>query len=216
MAGVIESISSVLSDFYNYIVSILPLWMQNFVGLFLLVVLVFIYSIFIWKLHKFISKKNIFSLDLHQYNKSEHPFLSKLFAIGFYVLEYVIILPIIILFWFIIFALFLILMTKDIPVETILMLSATIVGVIRMTAYYKEDLSKEIAKLFPLTLLAVAMTTQGLFDFSKIFPQFAQIPSLFGNIITYLIFIVVLEILLRFFDFILSLFNLEDSDEQKD
>lgn len=210
-----EEVVNFFNEFYTFLVSLLPSWMEKFIGLFLLVVLLVVYSIFIWKLHRFISKKNIFSLDLHQYNTAEHPAISKLTAVGFYVLEYIIIMPVIIFFWFVIFSLFLILMTKGIPVETILILSATIVGAIRMTAYYNEHISEEIAKLFPLSLLAVAMTTQGFFDFSKIIPQFSQIPGLFGNITTYLIFIVALELLLRFFQFIFGLFGL-NSDEETD
>lgn len=210
MAEVASSVSNFLTEFYNYILSLLPSWMEKFIGLFLLVLLVVIYAIFVWKFHRFISKKNVFSLDLHQYNKSEHPFLSRVFAIGFYLLEYAIILPIMIFFWFAVFAIFLTLMTKNLPIETILILSATIVGAIRMTAYYNERISEEIAKLFPLTFLAVAITTQGFFDFGKIAPQISQFPSLFGSITTYLIFIIALELLLRFFDFILSLFGLEE------
>lgn len=216
MSEVVAKAGEFSSDFYNYFLSLLPTWAQNFLGLFLLVLLIVVYSIFIWKLHRFISKKNIFALDLHQYNKSEHPTLYKFAGIGFYILEYIIILPALILFWFGIFAIFLILMTKDIPIQTILILSATIVGAIRITSYYNENLSKEIAKLFPLTLLAVAMTESGFFEFSRIFSQFAQLPQFFSHIVTYIIFIVALEVLLRFFEFIFSLFRLTDEETEEE
>lgn len=214
MAEVTNALGNLLDSFYKYFISILPEGIRNFIGLFLLVVVVVVYSIFIWKLHKFISKKNIFSLDLHQYNKAEHPILSKIFAIGYYVLEYVIILPLLIFFWFAVFAIFLILLTKDLPVQTILILSATIIGAIRMTAYYNENLSREIAKLFPLTLLAVAMTESGFFNFERVISQISQLPSFFNNILIYLIFIAIIEIILRFFSFIISLFGLADNGDE--
>jgi MFS family permease len=209
-----EVVSSSLSDFYSYFVSDLPGWMSNFIGLFLLVIVVVIYSIFIWKFHKFISKKNVFSLDLHQYNKSEHPFLSKLGAMGLYVVEYIIVLPLLIFFWFGVFSLFLILLTKDIPMQTILILSATIIGAIRMVSYYSENASREVAKLFPFTLLAVAMTESGFFNFERIITQISQLPQFFNHILIYLFFIIVIETVLRLFEFLFGIFGLTEENTE--
>jgi len=62
MAGVM----AVLMEAYNSALALLPMWAQNFVGLFLLVLLIVIYSVFIWKFYRFVSTKNIINLNLLQ------------------------------------------------------------------------------------------------------------------------------------------------------
>ncbi len=209
-----EVVTESINNFYTYFLSLLPAWAQNFLGLFLLVLVILVYAIFIWKFYRFISKKNIISLNLKQYNRSEHAFFSKLFAVFLYIVEYILFLPVVIFVAFAVFTIFLILLTDGIPVATILILSATIIGAIRMAAYYKEDVSKEIAKLLPFTLLAVSMTKVGFFNFERIISNFSQLPQFFNNIVTYLLFIVILEMVLRFFEFIFGLFGINDLEEE--
>ena len=68
-----------------------------------------------------------------------------------------------------------------------------------------KALAEEIAKLVPLTLLVIAVTNPGFFDLDRIFGNISLIPSLAGSILTYLLFIVGLEMLLRIIDFFLIL-----------
>jgi len=185
----------------------LPSTAQDLIGLFLLVVLVVIYAVFIWKFYRFIAKKNIIELNLGKYSKAEHPVLAKFVASGLYFIEYIIILPFLIFFWFAIFTLFLIFLTENLEVSTLLLISAVIIAAIRMTSYYSEDLSKEIAKLLPFMLLAISLLSPNFFNLERIFAHFNQIPGFFGSIAYYLVFIIGLEVILRFFDFIFSLFG---------
>ncbi len=214
MAEVTEVISNTVNAFYKYFLSLLPAWAQNFIGLFLLVLLIVIYAIFIWKFYRFISRKNIITLNLKELNKSRNPILSKSIGLFLYIAEYILILPFLIFFWFSIFAIFLIFLTENLSVSAILILSATIIGAIRMTSYYNEDVSRELAKFLPLTLLAVSMTKPDFFNFERILGQIAQLPQFFSNIMTYLIFIVLIEIILRFFEFLFGLFGLTNLEEE--
>lgn len=206
----VGSVSSIIVGLYQSFLEILPTWMQVFVNLFLLVLVVVIYAIFIWKFYRFISRKNILELNLNQYNKFARPAAIKMMAGIFYFLEYIIILPFLIFFWFSIFTIFLILLTEGLEVQTLLVISAVIIGAIRMTSYYKEDVSKEVSKLLPFTLLAVSMTRTNFFNFEAILQRITEIPSFYQYIFYYLAFIIVLEILLRAFDMVISLFKLEE------
>ena len=89
-------------------------------------------------------------------------------------------------------------------------MAAIIVAVVRLSCYYKEDLAKDLAKLLPFTLLAIALLNQNFFDLEKILNNISALPSFFNKIIIYLALIIALEIILRFFDFIFSLFGLEE------
>ena len=215
MAGVMETISNTLIEGYNLIALILPEWAQRFLNLFLIIVLIFLYALFIWKLYKFISTKNIFGFNLNKYNKSQHPFFTKLLAGSFYFIEYIIILPFMIFFWFSIFSFFLILLTEDLTLGALLLISAAVVGAIRISAYYNEDLSKELAKLIPFTLLAVSLLKPGFFNIERVFAHLSELPEFINTITIYLIFIIGLEIVLRFFDFIFSLLGVNEPESEE-
>jgi len=210
---VINSIGKNVLEGYGSFMSLLPTFAQNFINLFLIVLLIVLYAIFVWKFYRFIATKNILELDLRKYNRSSHPVFEKLTAGSLYFLEYIVILPFLIFFWFSIFTIFLILLTENITVSTLLIISATIISAIRMTSYYNEDLSKDLAKLVPFTLLAVSFLNPGFFSIERILNHFSELASLFGSIPDYLLFIIIIEIVLRFFDFIFSLFGLSDEQE---
>ena len=102
-------------------------------------------------------------------------------------------------------------------IDGILKIAIVVIAAIRMTAYYKEDLSKDIAKMLPFALLAVMITNPMFFtSFKGIVEHLTQIPSFIGEIWIYLGFIITLEIILRFFDFIISLFGFEDEPEKEE
>ncbi len=214
MAEGIETFTTTIIDTYNTFLNSLPEWAQSFMNLFLLIILVFIYAVFVWKFYRFIATKNIFGLDLNKYNKTDNPALTKILAGGFYFLEYLIILPFVVFFGFAIFTIFLIFLTENLEVSALLTISAVVIAVIRVACYYKEELAKDLAKLLPFTLLAISLVNPNFFDFNRILGNIAQLPSFFNQIIIYLAFIVILEIVLRFFDFIFSLFGIEEPNPE--
>ncbi|HOW37078.1 MAG TPA: hypothetical protein PLK34_02415 [Candidatus Pacearchaeota archaeon] len=196
-----------LVGFYNLLMDMLPFWGREFVKLFLMVCIVFTYAFFIWKFYTSLAKKNIFGLNLHQYTGERDIFFVRVLRGVFYILEYLILLPFVIFFWFAVLSAFLILMT-NIALSEILMISAVIVVVTRMAAYAKKgELAKELAKLIPFMLLTAAILEPTFFDVQRVISQFKVLPEFFSNAVIYFIFIVILEIILRLFDFILSLFG---------
>ena len=56
--GVTEFTSGIVAA-YNSFLSTLPSFIQTFINLFLIVLLIVIYCVFIWKLYRFISRKNL-------------------------------------------------------------------------------------------------------------------------------------------------------------
>jgi hypothetical protein len=215
MAGEVN-ISSQLINIYDHLFVGMPTWFQNFINIVLLVVIVTLFCMFIWKIYTIISKKNLIKLNLRQYNTATHPVLERFLGALLYFVEYILIFPLFVFLWFLAFTIFLIFLTKGLEVQTVLMVSAIIIIAIRATAYYKEPLSRELAKLLPFTLLAVAMTEKGFFNFEEIIGRFSQLPLFFNNILEYLAIIVLMEIILRLFDFIFSLFDLEDEEFGED
>lgn len=216
MAEGIGNIAIELIGLYNDFISALPPSIAEFFNLIVLVLLVVLYSVFIWKFYRFVATKNILGLNLNKYNKSKHPLLTKILAGTLYLVEYIIILPFLIFFWFSIFTIFLIFLTENLDVHSLLIISATIIAAIRMTSYYNEDLSKDVAKLLPFTLLAISILNPNFFSIERIFNHISELPKFFNQIMIYLAFIIILEIILRLFDFIFSLFNIEEIPKAKE
>ncbi len=182
---------------YNDFVAFLPFWLANFVNLFLISLLIVVYAILIWKFYRWIARKNLISLNLSKYNRSEHPIVSKSLAAIFYFVEYLVALPFLVFFWFLVFTLFLVFLTDGIELSKLLLISATVIASIRMTAYYKEDLSRDIAKLLPFTILGVSVTQSTSFSFEKVLGQIFAVPNFLPHIASYMFFILVVEFLLR-------------------
>lgn len=223
-------IGDILSDFvdaYGNFHSTLSPLVQDFITLFTLVLLVVVYSVFVWKLRGFISAKNIFRFNLNKYNRSSHPALAKVLASGFYLLEYILIIPFIVFFWFAIFTFLLMMIVEEsMNINTILFISAIVVATIRMTAYipnYGKRLSEDIAKFLPFTFLGIALLDPGIFTelIERVSSRLQDLSLFFSNIVNYLIFIASLEILLRFFDFVFNIAEvsedqgIEDEDEEE-
>ena len=193
-------VGSTIVGAYTGFLGTLPFWAQNFVNLFFIALVVLLYSILIYNFYRFVARKNIISLNLKKYNRSEHPVMAKTLAAMFYTIEYIIILPFMTMLWFAVFTIFLIFLTDGIELNTLLIISAVIIVATRMAAYYKEDLSKDMAKLLPFTLLGAAITKVNGFSFEKILTQLFAIPSLMSHIASYLFFIFIIELVLRFLE----------------
>ena len=200
MAGAINNITNeALNNSLNSISSLFPEPYKSYLVLGIFILLISIYSIFVWKFYRFLAKRDLLELNLNQYNNSDHPFLKKFFEVLLFIAEYIIILPVVVFFWFFVISIILLLLAKEHSISNILLISATMVGAVRISAYYNEDLSKDLAKLFPLTILAVAFLTPNFFDLNDTISKISEIPNLFTNIIFYLIAIVILEFVLRIF-----------------
>ncbi len=208
---------NILEEVTNNLVSALeaiPNPYNKVIYLFLFTLLIIIYAICVWKFYQFISKKNILELNLGQYNKTEYPFLTKFLASILYLIEYIFILPFVIFISFIIFSTILLFLATQQEIEQILLISAVVIAAIRMASYYKRDLARDLAKMFPLMILTIFLITPGFFEVNHFVEQIAKIPSLFGNIIIYLIFIIALEFVLRTLDLGASL--IFGADERKE
>ena len=172
-----------------------------------------IYAVFVFYFYRFLAKKNLIELNLNQYNQYQHPAATKFFAALFYIIEYLIFLPILTFFWFAVLSILILLLSKGLEIRTILLISAALVAAVRITSYITEDLSKDLAKMLPFTLLAIAITTAGFFDAGALIARTSEIPSLLSKIPYYLLFIVGIELIMRITEFIQSAFHTSEEEE---
>ncbi|MFH1439223.1 MAG: hypothetical protein ABIG89_01555 [Candidatus Woesearchaeota archaeon] len=172
-----------------------------------------IYSIFIFKFYRFVARKDIFKLNLAKYNTVEHEILKKTVSVIFYLFEYVFLFPIFTFFWFAILTVLLTFLAKGSGIENVLLVSVAVVGAIRMTAYYNEDLSRDLAKMLPFALLGVFLVDISFFSLSTSIESLNNIPQHVSLIVYYLLFVIMLEFILRILHGIFRLFVPEEEEE---
>ena len=212
MVEVIEFFT-ILAQAYQEFISGLIFWQQNFINLFLLVCLVVIYAIFVWKLYRFIAKKNILPFNIGRFHiENKHGYNKFVSAIGYFI-KNIVIFPVLIFFWYAIFTIFLMVLAENLPIKHILMVAAIIIASIRATSYYREGLSKDLAKLLPLTLLAVFLMGSSTFNFGNILSNLSAIPSFLGEITIFYLFILALEVILRIIDLFFVTSGIDKQDE---
>lgn len=197
MVEVISSLVSSLNGLYSTVLSIVPSKYHLPLEVLFFAVLLALVSLFIWYFYKSLSQADLIELNLNKFNHSSHPFFSKLFAIVLYLVEYILIMPFIILIWFVALALVLILIAGEQEVQQIMVLTAALVAATRMLSYAKKDLAQDLAKMFPFATLSVFLLAPGGFDFSGVLIKTTEITYLFDNLIIVFLAVVVLEILLR-------------------
>ena len=183
--------------------------------LLLLTAVIVIYAIFVFYFYRFLAKKNIIELNLGKYNKYESSGLFKFIAVMFYILEYLILLPLLTFFWFAVLSILIMVLADKLSVSTVLIIAASLVAAVRTTSYVSQNLSQDLAKMLPFTLLGIAITQPGFFLLTNLFGRISEIPTLFSNLPYYLIFIISLELVMRLLDFISGVLKSEEEVEEE-
>jgi hypothetical protein len=201
----LNSIFSELIKLYN----LMPESLQVFLDILIPTVFIAIYAILVWKFYRFLAVRDILGLNLKQY--AQEGKRKKFFLSLFYFIEYIVIAPLLVMLWLIVFSIFVLLLSQIETTARVLLVSAATVGAIRMTAYYNPDLSKDLAKLLPFTMLAIFLVNPEFFQVTNILSKFGEIPTLLNHIAIYYLFILILEIILRF---LFMIFQITASKEE--
>lgn len=150
-----------------------------------------LYAIFIFKFYKFISRRDIFGAP----KEGEAPP-----STGLRIFQYLFLYPVALFFWYVVFFSLILLLVKTQTVETVMLMAMAMIGAIRITAYFKEELSTDLAKIMPLALLAIFLLDIGTFSITA---SFEVIKATFTSdttlhiLIYYFLFIIMLEFILR-------------------
>ncbi len=205
--GIYDSIASV---FGGSTIALLVLKMVFFILLLTAV------ALFIWKFYNSLSEKDILPLNLSKYGKGADAGIGKIFAIGLYLLEYIIIAPIFIALWAAALSAILLLITKQRSIDEILMISVAMIGAVRILAYYKKEVAIDLSKLFPFVVLTVFLLEPGALSVQSTILKFGEIPLLLNSFAFFLLVVFVIELFLRLLYTIFEFWSSEDdSGEEK-
>lgn len=195
--GWINYIVQNVTEAYGLFAAMLPEQYLIVFKLLIFSVIISLYAMFTWKFYQSLSKRDLIKLDLSKYNRLSHPILKKLFATVLYIVEYVVILPFLIFFWMAVLGIIILVMSQEQTIDQVLLISAGIVAAVRVLSYYHEDLSRDVAKMFPLAIMSIFLITPGFFDVQRILAGLTQVEGFIIHAFYYISFIVFLEFVLR-------------------
>lgn len=152
-----------------------------------------IYGIFIWNFYRFLARREMIPLRLKKYQTDG----KKITSIIAHVFKYVIIFPLVVLVWFVVYSTFLFFMAPDLPTEHVFLIVISLVVTVRISAYYKEDLAKDFAKLIPFALLGIFLTSNIFFTPNDILDRAYGFVPFLGKILGFVIYAILVEAILR-------------------
>ncbi len=157
-----------------------------------------VYAIFIFRFYRFVASRDMFGLDLSRYEESRHRFIRRVLGVLMYVLKYLIAFPAFAFFWFAVLTLILAFLSRDRAFEDTLLIALATVSAIRATAYYDEDLARDLAKILPFAVLAIFLIDASFFEIGESLSVLELANEHRESILYYLLFLVLLEFALRF------------------
>jgi hypothetical protein len=147
-----------------------------------------IYAIVIYHFYRYIARRDCFKPSKRKHTT----------AIGF--LKYFFLYPFVAIMFFMGFSIIFIALTKEsgsYGISQILSISFAIIVAIRITAYYTEELSKDVAKMLPFAILGIFLVDATYFQIDTVIARVSTLPEYINDIIQFLILIILLEWILR-------------------
>jgi len=156
-----------------------------FTWLFSIIIMIAIYSIAVYHFYRYIARRDVFKKSKRKHSK----------AIGF--LKYFFFFPFVAILFFMGFSLIFIFLTESYTVLDILYVAFAIIVAIRITAYYTEDLSKDVAKMLPFAILGIFLIDSSYFSIETINARINTIPENINAIFQFVMLIILVEWILR-------------------
>ena len=193
----IDSVLTAVLSAYQHAMVTFPHGAADMIAVFLLAFFIVAIALISWQFYRTLSRRDFIKLNLHHYNLSDNMVRKKVVSALIYILENILIMPILILFWFALLAIIIFVIAEQPEIRTILLVSAALVTAIRILAYSVPVLSEDVAKLFPLIMLSVFLLSPSIIGFEHFIEQIQQIPLLFTSIIYFFFAVFSIEIVLR-------------------
>ena len=166
-----------------------------------------IYAIFVFKYYRFVASKDMFGLDLSRFEERSFRWARSILHVILYAVKYLMVFPVFAFFWFAVITLILAFLAKDQSFFETLLVALATVSAIRVTAYYDEDLSRDLAKILPFAVLAIFLIDASFFSIRESLDILKEAGDYSEKIVYSLAFLVLLEIVLRLLNGIITAFS---------
>jgi|TARA_B110001454_G_scaffold43243_1_gene42351 hypothetical protein len=155
------------------------------------------YSGFVFMFYRLLAKRDLLTLDLKRFENSMTGRIRVFFRSLLFVAQYVLLIPILIGFWTVVMATILTLLSDSSDHTRNAMIATSVVGAVRILAYWTEDLSRDVAKMLPFAVLGVFLVGSTSVNFSEFEALYSNLPELADAYLNSLILLSILETVLR-------------------
>lgn len=163
------------------------------------------YAVFVFKFYRFVAARDMFGLDLSQNDAVRDAVIWDLIFLIWYAVRFLVLFPAFAFFWFAVLTLILVFLSENRELSQVLLIAMATVSAIRVSAYYNEELSRDLAKILPFAVLGVFIIDTSFFNIQSSIDTLQEISAHRETIAYYLIFLVALEFGLRFLFVVLKL-----------
>ena len=176
--------------------------LEAWLGLLPYVLGIVVYLVFIFEFYRFVARRDVFELRLRRYARGRLgrgiAALENVLRVVLYLVEHVVVYPVLITAWYLVFVVLLAFLARGLGVETLLLVAMAVVAAVRVTAYYSEDLSRDLAKMLPLALLGVVILEgASSVAFGESLGLVREIGLHWRRVLAYVLLLVPLELVLR-------------------
>jgi len=157
-----------------------------------------IYGIFVFHFYRFLSKRDMFCINIGKISKAYFTSSGKQTSgaprVAAFIVTNFFVFPFVIFLWFLGYSSFMFLLVQHMETATIFLVSSSLIIAIRISAYYREDLSRDIAKLLPFALLAIFLFDPQFYSLVDVLKRLSEIPSFITQIAAFMIVVMLVEI----------------------
>ena len=157
-----------------------------------------IYAVFVFNFYRFLATRDMFKIDIYQFDESRYRFFRSFFHLVMYIAKYLILFPFFAFFWFAVLTFILTFLSEGRDISDTLLIALATVSAIRFAAYYNEELARDLAKILPFALLALFLIDASYVDLGGSFEALQTAEEHIDTIVYYLGFLIALELVLRF------------------
>lgn len=161
------------------------------------IIAIAVYSGFVFMFYRILAKKDLLTLDLSKYADDFGGKVKKYLRSILFVIQYIVIIPIMIAFWTLVLAVILTLLSDSSDHARNALIATSVVGAVRILAYWTEDLSRDVAKMLPFAVLGVYLVSSTSVQWSEFKELIESLPELAKSFFSSLVLLAILETILR-------------------
>jgi hypothetical protein len=161
------------------------------------IIAIAVYSGFVFMFYRILAKKDLLTLDLSKYADDFGGKVKKYLRSILFVIQYIVVIPIMIAFWTLVLAVILTLLSDSSDHARNALIATSVVGAVRILAYWTEDLSRDVAKMLPFAVLGVYLVSSTSVQWSEFKELLESLPELAKSFFSSLVLLAILETILR-------------------
>ena len=161
------------------------------------IIAIAVYSGFVFMFYRILAKKDLLTLDLSKYADDFGGKVKKYLRSVLFVIQYVVVVPVLIAFWTLVLAVILTLLSDSSDHARNALIATSVVGAVRILAYWTEELSRDVAKMLPFAVLGVYLVSSTSVQWSEFRELLESLPELAKSFFSSLVLLAILETLLR-------------------